>query len=79
MAIEIVGFPIKNGDFPWQTVSSPEGKLLSCSLGTPAGDFALCYDFTSPNVAKLCWLTWWFQQTLGIYQRHTNGQWIFHV
>ena len=26
MAIEIVDFPIKNGDFPWQTVSSPEGK-----------------------------------------------------
>ena len=26
MAIEIVVFPIKNGDFPWQTVSSPEGK-----------------------------------------------------
>ena len=26
MAIEIVEFPIKNGDFPLQTVSSPEGK-----------------------------------------------------
>ena len=26
MAIEIVDVPIKNGDFPWQTVSSPEGK-----------------------------------------------------
>ena len=25
MAIEIVDFPIKNGDFPWQNVSSPEG------------------------------------------------------
>ena len=25
MAIEIVDFPIKNGDFPLQTVSSPEG------------------------------------------------------
>ena len=25
MAIEIVDFPIKNGDFPWQHVSSPEG------------------------------------------------------
>ena len=24
-AIEIVDFPIKNGDFPWQNVSSPEG------------------------------------------------------
>ena len=25
MAIEIVDFPIENGDFPWQNVSSPEG------------------------------------------------------
>ena len=25
MAIEIVDVPIKNGDFPWQNVSSPEG------------------------------------------------------
>ena len=25
MAIEIVDCPIKNGDFPWQNVSSPEG------------------------------------------------------
>ena len=25
MAIEIVDFPSKNGDFPWQNVSSPEG------------------------------------------------------
>ena len=27
MAIEIVEFPIKNGDFPLQNVSSPEGIL----------------------------------------------------
>ena len=26
MAIEIVDFPIKNGDFPWQNVSSSEGN-----------------------------------------------------
>ena len=26
MAIEIVDFPIKNGDFPWQNVRSPEGN-----------------------------------------------------
>ena len=26
MAIEIVDFPMKNGDFPWQNVSSPEGS-----------------------------------------------------
>ena len=28
MAIEIVDFPIKNGDFPWQNVSSPEPIFL---------------------------------------------------
>ena len=27
MAIEIVDFPMKNGDFPWQNVSSPEGTI----------------------------------------------------
>ena len=26
MAIEIVDFPMKNSDFPWQNVSLPEGK-----------------------------------------------------
>ena len=32
MAIEIVDFPIKNGDFPLQNVSSPEGTsvFLKC-------------------------------------------------
>ena len=34
MAIEIVDFPMKNGDFPWQTVSSPEGiPVLWYNLG----------------------------------------------
>ena len=28
MAIEIVDFPIKNGYFPWQNVSSPEGIVF---------------------------------------------------
>ena len=31
MAIEIVDFPIKNGDFPWQNVSSPEGNYPAVS------------------------------------------------
>ena len=36
MAIEIVDFPIKNGDFPWQNVSSPEGIFIfSRDLGNP--------------------------------------------
>ena len=26
--VEIVDFPIKNGDFPWQNVSSPEGSMI---------------------------------------------------
>ena len=29
MAIEIVDFPIKDGDFPWQNVSSPEGTVIA--------------------------------------------------
>ena len=38
MAIEIVDFPIKNGDFPLRTVSSPEGiynhsELIQYFLG----------------------------------------------
>ena len=37
MAIEIVDFPTKNGDFPWQNVSSPEGKLgCQCAMKTAA-------------------------------------------
>ena len=31
MAIEIVDFPIKNGDFPWQNVSLPEGNAQNRS------------------------------------------------
>ena len=27
MAIKIVDFPMKNGDFPWQNVNSPEGTI----------------------------------------------------
>ena len=33
MAIEIVDFPIKNGDFPWQNVSSPEGSSIIVTRG----------------------------------------------
>ena len=33
MAIEIVDFPIKNGDFPWQNVSSPEGISFIVNIG----------------------------------------------
>ena len=31
--VEIVDFPIKNGDVPWQNVSSPEGKYGDTNLG----------------------------------------------
>ena len=34
MAIEIVDVPIKNGDFPWQNVSSPEGNQRCCHDAT---------------------------------------------
>ena len=27
--VEIVDFPMKNGDFPWQNVSSPEGRYTT--------------------------------------------------
>ena len=37
MAIEIVDFPIKNGDFPWQNVSSPEGISIFISLPISCG------------------------------------------
>ena len=37
MAIEIVDFPIKNGDFPWQNVSSPEGNHHRSQPGDASG------------------------------------------
>ena len=37
MAIEIVDVPSKNGDFPWQNVSSPEGNMMG--LMGLTGDF----------------------------------------
>ena len=33
MAIEIVDFHIKNGDFPWFFVCLPEGKVLFTGAG----------------------------------------------
>ena len=32
MAMKIVDFPIKNGDFPWQNVSSPEGSWFQTMI-----------------------------------------------
>ena len=40
MAVEIVDFPIENGDFPLQTVSSPEGNNADFThlfVGFPQG------------------------------------------
>ena len=34
MTIEMVDFPIKHADFPWQNVSSPEGTVLQWSPGS---------------------------------------------
>ena len=38
MAIEIVDFPIKKGDFPLKFVSSPEGSFLKIIKTTNDGD-----------------------------------------
>ena len=43
MAIEIVDFPIKNGDFPWQNVSSPgRGFIFELNNFT---DYCLPYSY----------------------------------
>ena len=39
MAIEIVSFPIKNGDFPISYVSLPEGKVILKQTNT----FSRCF------------------------------------
>ena len=31
----IVDLPMKNGDFPWQNVNSPEGKVVCLNTGYP--------------------------------------------
>ena len=42
MAIEIVDFTMKNGDFPWQNVSSPEaGCSERCFTDPPKGQCAI--------------------------------------
>ena len=42
MAIEIVDFPIKNGDFPWQNVSSPEGIMKHVIIWSETQPPGLC-------------------------------------
>ena len=53
MAIEIVVFPIKNGDFPVRYVSLPEGMLTICGW-SPAQhlDFDLTPQHHGPWVSK---------------------------
>ena len=41
MAIEIVDFPMKNGDFPWQNVSSPEGNICSIDAALLIDDYII--------------------------------------
>ena len=55
MAIEIVDFPIKNGDFPWQNVSSPEGNMsvLTMWFGHPIGIHTLSSQ--KPNHHGIPW------------------------
>ena len=56
MAIEIVDFPIKNGDFPLQNVSSPEGKgRESQPCLRPEGDLK---QFPSRQEPRWPWNPW---------------------
>ena len=41
MTIEIVNFPIKNGDFPVRYVNLPEGILYSQSMVDTAADLKI--------------------------------------
>ena len=60
MAIEIVDSPIKNGDFPWQNVSSPEGNhpltvliLAFCNYHiNPASHMAPTCKRWTPKIRK---------------------------
>ena len=72
MAIEIVDFPIKNGDFPWQNVSSPEGMWLVSLQIVKIGKFGLrgvyCQDLyaelTTSEVA-----VWWSNAPVCLFPR----------
>ena len=56
MAIEIVDFPIKNGDFPWQNVSSPD-----LTRG-----YDICnYDIAGISVSII--FRWWYIFFIYIY------------
>ena len=58
MAIEIVDFPIKNGDFPWQNVSSPEGNDLSRSRARQRDDIIGGFggiDMSVPSAFGCLW------------------------
>ena len=53
MTIEIVDFPIKNGDFPWQNVSSPEGIMKEGQV-SGAGKCPMTWEYwTSPEIVAI--------------------------
>ena len=54
MAIEIVDFPIKNGDFPWRNVSSPEGILMLFFM------YAFVNPLLEESIGNTFLSGWWF-------------------
>ena len=44
MAIEIVDFPIKHGDFSWQNVSSPEATSIGSCLRQSFGNVCAMFE-----------------------------------
>ena len=73
MAIDIVDFPMNNGDFPWQNVSSPEGS-------DKIGMLYACWNHTREKLLALnCkqpeWNTRLFHQVLEANQSKTSRSW----
>ena len=73
MAIEIVRFPIKNGDVPWQNVSSPEGtpyQMIYCWL-RPHFDPIWPIPLNGSH-GQISWFIGWYTPILGIKRKHPN-------
>ena len=81
MAIEIVDFPIKHGDFPWQNVSSPEGKTmcyvwkeLAGTCNHPSKESVVVTSCLTHDWATKCSIMYHciYQETLTIYFTRAN-------
>ena len=53
MAIEIVEFPIRNGDFPWETAKLPEGNKGESSYMTVITGFSIYMKWGEPSIANM--------------------------